>query len=1520
MKPIRQTKCNNVLPLAIFLAYFFLSGNLFAQITSYPYSEDFEGEGQCPTGCGANCGLTGQWQNVNTDNLDWLSDFGGTGSFNTGPTIDHSSGSMNGIYLYVESSCNGTGYPGKNAELISPIFDFSTLMSPKLEFWYHMFGTSMGTMHLDISTDGGTLWTTDIIPSWTDNQDLWQLQSIVLLAYAGMSNVRFRIRGITGSSFGSDMAIDDIVITDLVPDDAGVISIDMPTSPYVAGPNNVQVTIENFGTNIINNLNIYLEINGMVQSPVVYNTPIAIGSTTGPIGLGSFNFPTGITIIRAWTSDPNGMPDQQMGNDTLTITGCDKLNGVYTVGGGFPDIESLAIAIDLLNECGVSGPVIFNLAPGVHTAGAGIDPVIGGSATNTVTFDGNSTVLTTVESGNTNEIFFLNGADHITITNLTLEHSGTMDAFGVRLANMADSNTVRNCVINLSNESNLVDVIGISHSATTTSSFSEGNNGNYNLYENNTINGGEKSIHLEGQNGNRNLYNRIINNRLIAPEDYGIYIDDQDSLRIVGNVIQEIRVINGDGIYCFDIMDFEITGNKVNAPDWGIYVADGNFPPDGVFLDRGKVINNMVKSETDYAMYFDDFENADIFHNTVYGNPGMRINDFTGLDIRNNIFRSDQDYAFESDESVSAQMVNYNIYFTPASNALFVKDGPTTYANLPTWQAGVPALNTNSAEIDPFFVSPQDLHILSPAANDLGDNSVGVTVDCDGDSRPISPSTTVDIGADEYNPSNYDARVCEIIKTISGCGQTNDSVFVSVQNLGALTLTSIPVQVDVLASINQTLMNTWTGSIDFGEKDTFMVGLLNTTAGGIFNMSAWSELPGEQNIVNDTAFANCIAQPIIAPSAIAVLPCDGGLSYLLADGFGVIGWFDSLTGGTELAMGDTFYVDIVSSDTTFYVGYSQSIMGALTTTFAGGNGCGSGNMFNITTINAININAFEVNTSVAAGSMVTVTVHYIPNSNFDGNEGNAGAWTTLGSATVVSSGGGMATLVDLPDLLIPAGATYAMYVEYPANYTNGAMMFSNTDLMIETGLGLCSSFGGFNNPRTFNGTIIYGTNSCTDERTPIRIINGNSLTRLTDLSCQDNVHISLGSDCTYDLSIADVLYLGNEGCTNHLEIKLAYPAGTDQMSPPNQLNHTHRGHEIIYSVRDNLTGNSCWGTVLVEEKYPPQIICRNDTISCLHMGERADLVITSDNCTDIKPQIDILEKVWTDLGCDDREFIGYLSRRVRATDLWGNYQECRDTLWVWKEVLDSLVCPEDTALACNLQHGNVDVLWKTGAKGYTYLDAEGYAHPWPTDAGGIAPAPYLKSIDPDQADGYMIPMKTDAGPVFDNGGKCHIVFKYKDHIIPTCGNAYKIRREWIISDWCAKTDTTCIQWIKITDELPPVIDNRYFVPDNDLDLGPWLIEDHDLKASVEAHDCKAHVGLEDIRNLVERRTGIAHPEGGWAKECDDDLKLYYEIEYSDPGHPVKKVVIHENYDDKAYVLFACRLLCDNLETTRSMLE
>ena len=110
---------------------------------------------------------------------------------------------------------------------LSPQIDLTGANQMQFEFWWHMFGNTMGTMHIDLSNDFGSSWNNDIIPAWTDNQDLWQKTTVSLGAYTN-DTVIIRIRFVSGTSFSSDAAIDDIKIYDLLPVDVGVSYIDSP--------------------------------------------------------------------------------------------------------------------------------------------------------------------------------------------------------------------------------------------------------------------------------------------------------------------------------------------------------------------------------------------------------------------------------------------------------------------------------------------------------------------------------------------------------------------------------------------------------------------------------------------------------------------------------------------------------------------------------------------------------------------------------------------------------------------------------------------------------------------------------------------------------------------------------------------------------------------------------------------------------------------------------------------------------------------------------------------------------------------------------------------------------------------------------------------------------------------------------------------------------------------------------------------------------------------------------------------
>jgi len=166
-------------------------GGCTGGITSYPYAEGFES------------GI-GTWTQDANDNFDWIVDANGTPSSSTGP----SSADEGTYYIYVESS--SPNYPSKTGIINSPCFDLTSEENASFNFAYHMYGSSMGTINLQASTDG-TSWTT----LWTksgDQGNSWYNATVSLSSYYGTS-VQLRYVATTSTSYRSDFAIDDISVT-----------------------------------------------------------------------------------------------------------------------------------------------------------------------------------------------------------------------------------------------------------------------------------------------------------------------------------------------------------------------------------------------------------------------------------------------------------------------------------------------------------------------------------------------------------------------------------------------------------------------------------------------------------------------------------------------------------------------------------------------------------------------------------------------------------------------------------------------------------------------------------------------------------------------------------------------------------------------------------------------------------------------------------------------------------------------------------------------------------------------------------------------------------------------------------------------------------------------------------------------------------------------------------------------------------------------------------------------------------
>tara|TARA_R100001129_G_scaffold174867_1_gene147464 strand:- start:8177 stop:10780 length:2604 start_codon:yes stop_codon:yes gene_type:complete len=159
-------------------------------INTYPWIHNFEN----------SVGL----QQDQNDFGDWLLKQGPTSSVNTGPSGDHTNG--NGVYYYVESS--GLAHPNKNFIVYTPTFDISQTPGKVISFWYHMYGATMGDLELGILSNN--IYTAiDTISG--DQGNNWKFAYYPI---PPVDSFKFVFKATTGSSYTSDICIDDIMVSD----------------------------------------------------------------------------------------------------------------------------------------------------------------------------------------------------------------------------------------------------------------------------------------------------------------------------------------------------------------------------------------------------------------------------------------------------------------------------------------------------------------------------------------------------------------------------------------------------------------------------------------------------------------------------------------------------------------------------------------------------------------------------------------------------------------------------------------------------------------------------------------------------------------------------------------------------------------------------------------------------------------------------------------------------------------------------------------------------------------------------------------------------------------------------------------------------------------------------------------------------------------------------------------------------------------------------------------------------------
>ncbi len=502
-------------------------------------------------------------------------------------------------------------------------------------------------------------WVTQGVGSYTVGV---QLNSTTAIQHPNSPN----ISSINASSYTPWPNVDYYEFTprSLVNNDAGILSLDAPASKTTSGSQSVQVSIKNHGINNLDSVRVNWSVDGVAQASHSWTGSLAPGAVAAAVNIGSYNFTAGNPTLKIWTSNPNGNPDNDTSNDTLEVSllVCTSLSGAYTLGGissDFPNFNSLAT---FLSNCGVSGSVIIKVAPGTYRESFTLGSISGVSPTNTIVIDGGDSSLArlTHDGSTSNATVSFDSTSYVSLRNMTLENTKSLSAAWVVHLQNTDYIVIDSCLIEqpVNATSNRGVIVG-SGSLTSASTITTNK---HLTVSDNIIRGGYHGIALEGNTSDEDVGNHILRNRFIDIHNYGILVDDQDSLMISGNVIENTNSAGSYGILCIDITDFEIRANNLlDCGDEGIVIDGGSSSG----IARSLIANNMIYAPDAAIRMSGKNSNVNIYHNTAVGDPAM---EFTGsnhsnMSLYNNIFSNPSGVALDALSILPSTIdIDYNLY------------------------------------------------------------------------------------------------------------------------------------------------------------------------------------------------------------------------------------------------------------------------------------------------------------------------------------------------------------------------------------------------------------------------------------------------------------------------------------------------------------------------------------------------------------------------------------------------------------------------------------------------------------------------------------------------------------------------------------------------------------------------------------------------------------------------------------------------------------------------------------------
>jgi len=719
--------------------------------------------------------------------------------------------------------------------------------------------SSLSSFQTATGTDSNSI---NILPAFVSSGDL-HINDININGFAiPYPPITTDIDGDIRDSLHPDIGADEYW---LPAKDAGVVGLNTPVSPINLGNNTLRISLRNFGEDTLTSATIAWKADNILQTPYSWTGTLPSGNIKDSVNIGSYNFSGFKTSLKIWSENPNNGTDGNNLNDTLNINliNCNgALHGIFTIGGSAADFPDFSSAINALNSCGVDSHLVFMVNPGIYNEQIEINSITGAGDTATITFlgvTGDSTDITLRFSPSINNyVVYLNGADYINFKKMTIEtYNSSIATNTVILNNGACHNTFESCYIKNTNP-----FIGSSSCIFDTVS---GNN-SFNTFSGNRIEGGYFGVYMKGPSTYNREAGNILEYNVIENFYYcGIYLKYQDSVKVKHNIITttgttNIVLYSIYGIYLNSChQGFRLGYNDVTiSPGYGgsaLIIINSQ----GSSNNRALIYNNFIKvfSGT-YGLRMSSSVYTDILFNNIStsGTCFSALFLYNGNNIRvlnNNVVNKSYDITNNPRPvmSVNPQSIitqcDYNNYKGLGVYVIIETGGVNL--SLIGWRLSS-GKDANSLNIDPNYLSNNNLHVQNTLLNNSGITITGITDDIDGDIRSATP----DIGADEFNVFQSDVKPMEIISPAKSFGiyASSQVLKVKIQNAGISNVTSM--NIGYIYGGNNYVVKNWTGVLNSGDSIVFTFPNPFTVLSGPQTLKVFTDYAQDMNHGNDTIY------------------------------------------------------------------------------------------------------------------------------------------------------------------------------------------------------------------------------------------------------------------------------------------------------------------------------------------------------------------------------------------------------------------------------------------------------------------------------------------------------------------------------------------------------------------------------------------------------------------------------------------------------------------------------------------